>query len=282
LLSPISEVHEFANGLDHPEGVVVGTDGRVYSGGEAGQVYRISPEGQKVETIATTGGFCLGLTLDRDENLYVCDCAKHAVLKVTQDGKVDHFVDSVRGNPLIQPNFAVFDSKGYLYFSDSGDWKRATGVIYRTSLEGRVGVFAPGPFHFPNGLALDAGERYLYVVESNMDRVLRIAILNDGTAGETEVYVDGLASVPDGLAFDSVGNLYVTTYGSSAVYRVTPDRHAQLLCQDIENEILCLVTNCAFAGPEFDRLILANLGHHHLSVIDLRVKGQPLWHFGKA
>ena len=115
-----------------------------------------------------------------------------------------------------------------------------------------------------------------------MDRVLRIAILNDGTAGETEVYVDGLASVPDGLAFDSVGNLYVTTYASSAVYRVTPDRHAQLVCQDIENEILCLVTNWAFAGPEFDRLILANLGHHHLSVIDLRVKGQPLWHFGKG
>ena len=110
------------------------TDGHVYAGGEAGQVYRISPEGQKVETIATTGGFCLGLTLDRDENLYVCDCAKHAVLKVTQDGKVDHFVYSVRGNPLIQPNFAVFDSKGYLYFSDSGDWKRANGVIYRTSL----------------------------------------------------------------------------------------------------------------------------------------------------
>ena len=43
-----------------------------------------------------------------------------------------------------------------------------------------------------------------------------------------------LFTVPDGLAFDAVGNLYVTTYGSSCIYRVSPNRSVELLCQDIE------------------------------------------------
>ena len=63
MLYPIEKVGVFAQGLDHPEGLAVARDGTVYAGGEAGQVYRISPDGKKVEVLANTGGFCLGLTL---------------------------------------------------------------------------------------------------------------------------------------------------------------------------------------------------------------------------
>lgn len=33
-----------------------------------------------------------------------------------------------------------------------------------------------------------------------------------------------------------------------------------------------------FVTPNFDKLYVANLGRDHLSVLDLKVKGQPLWH----
>jgi sugar lactone lactonase YvrE len=102
-------------------------------------------------------------------------------------------------------------------------WKQANGVIYRAAPDGEVAMFAPGPFHLPNGLALDMSERFLYVVESNLDRVLRIAIKPDGSAGAVEVFADGLRRVPDGLAFDLAGNLYVTTYASNSIHRVAPD-----------------------------------------------------------
>jgi sugar lactone lactonase YvrE len=128
---------------------------------------------------------------------------------------------------------------------------------------------------------MDVEERHLFVVESNLDRVLRMEIKRDGSTGPPEVYADGLAAVPDGLAFDALSNLYVTTYGSSGIYRATPDRHVDLVCQDVESELLCLVTNCAFAAPNFDQLLAANLGHHHLSILDLKVKGQPLAHQGR-
>jgi gluconolactonase len=277
MLYQVSEVRNFVTGLDHPEGVAVGHDGTLYAGGEAGQVYRISSDGKKVATVAKTGGFCLGITLDQRGNIYVCDLGRRALMKVSQHGRATVVADAVGDRKFTNPNFSVFDSKGNLYFSDSGGWKQSNGVVYRMRAEGGVEIFAPGPFHFANGLALDAAEQYLYVVESNLDRVVRIEIKRDGGAGALEVYADGLARVPDGMAFDANGNLYITTYASNCIYRVAPNRQVDLLCQDIENLLLCQPTNCAFGGPKFDQLLVANLGRDHISVLDLKIKGQPLW-----
>ncbi len=278
MLYPISEVRKLVSRLDHPEGVAVARDATVYAGGEAGQVYRISSDGLKVEQIASTGGFCLGITLDRDENIYICDAGLRAVIKLSPSGEMLSVVKAVEGRPLVNPNFSVFDTEGNLYFSDSGGWKEANGTVYRWRHEGEPELFSPGPFHFANGLALDAAERYLYVVESNLDRVLRIEILPDGRAGVPHVFAEGLARVPDGLAFDARGNLYVTTYASNCIYRVDAAGKAELLCQDAENLQLCQPTNCAFGGPQFDQLLVSNLGRDHIAVLDLRVPGQPLWH----
>ncbi|MGH9377282.1 MAG: SMP-30/gluconolactonase/LRE family protein [Terriglobia bacterium] len=276
MLYPVSEVRNFVTGLDHPEGIAVDHAGALYAGGEAGQIYRISPDGKKTDTIAVTGGFCLGITLDPYGNVYACDCGNHAVLRVTPGGAVETVADSVGGARLVNPNFSVFDSQGNLYFSDSGDWKKANGVIYRIPHDGGAGAFSGGPFHFANGLALDATEAFLYVVESNLNRVLRIKIRGDGGAGVPEVYAEGLDCVPDGMAFDAESNLYVTTYASNCIYRVRPNRQVELLCQDTENLALCQPTNCAFGGPNFDQLYVANLGRDHISVLDLKIKGQPL------
>lgn len=224
MLYPISEVRNVVTGLDHPECVAVGKDGTLYAGGEAGQVYRISSDGKKVEVIASTGGFCLGVTLDREENIYICDLGRKALLKVTQKGKVTMLADSAEGREFATLNFSVFDSEGNLYSSDSGEWKQTNGLVYRMDRHGKVSLFSKGPFHFANGIALDAQENHLYVVESNLDRVVRVPIRADGTAGVPEVYAEGLIRVPDGMAFDSQGNLYVTTYASNCIYRVSPDR----------------------------------------------------------
>jgi hypothetical protein len=57
MLYSIWEVRRFSAGLDHPEGIAAGRDDTLYAGGEDGQVYRISSNGEKVEVLANTGGF---------------------------------------------------------------------------------------------------------------------------------------------------------------------------------------------------------------------------------
>ena len=284
MLYPVAEIEMLAAGqLDHAEGVAVGRDGTIYAGGEAGQVYRIRPDGGKVEEFANTRGFCLGLALDPEENLFICDLKRRAVVRVSQAGKSEVFADAAGERKFVLPNFPVFDRSGRLYVSDSGGFKQRNGVIYRIDRAGRAEIFSPGPFHFTNGLALDAEEKYLYVVESNLDRVVKIEIRPDGTPGAISVAADGMHSVPDGLAFDAAGNLYVTCYASDCLYRVAPDGRSELLAQDIESLALNQPTNCAFGGPGFDRLYVANLGGRHLAMLDLRAKGQPLWaHQGLA
>jgi len=276
MLYPISEVRNFVSQLNHPEGLAVAQDGSVYAGGETGEVYHISADGRKAEKIVVTGGFCLGITLDREENVYICDAGRRSLLRVSRRGDVTVLAEVVDGRTLVNPNFSVFDSQGNLYFSDSDRWKEALGVICRWRPGRAAELFSPGPFHFANGLALDAAERYLYVVERNLDRVLRIEILLDGTAGSPEVFVEGLARVPDGLAFDARGNLYVTTYASNCIYRVDQQGHVELLCQDVENLLLCQPTNCAFSGPNFDQLLVSNLGRDHISTIRRCCAGPPI------
>jgi sugar lactone lactonase YvrE len=276
MLYPISEVRRFISALDHPEGVAVARDGTVFCGGEGGQLYRIAPDASRIEVIARTGGFCLGITLDREENVIICDAGRREILKVTSEGDIGVVASSVGVRKFVNPNFSLLDSNDNLYFSDSGEWKQANGIIFRIRNSGEAEVFSPGPFHFANGLALDADERYLYIVESNLDRVLRVPVGPDGGAGQPEVFVEGMAHVPDGLAFDSDQNLYVTTYASNSIFRVAPDRSVRLVCQDEDNLLLCQPTNCAFGGPDFDQLFVANLGRDHISVLDLKRKGQPL------
>src|SRR5918999_1249606 len=86
----LKELSPIANGLDHPEGVTVTSDGILYSGGESGQIYRVDIETGDFEEVANTGGFMLGLCADSDGILYCCDLERREVLRVDpNDGSVE-------------------------------------------------------------------------------------------------------------------------------------------------------------------------------------------------
>ena len=264
----------FCEGLDHPEGLAFDREGNLWAGGELGQIYSISPAGELTE-MARLGGFCLGLTFSAEQQLWVCNSGLHSLMCLDRSGRVLRSIEAVGATRLMTPNFPVFDREGNLYFSDSGLWDGANGCIFRLRPSGAVEYFA-GPFAFANGLALSADDRFLFVAESQRDCVRRIEILPNGAAGEAEVYVEGMARIPDGLALDAAGNLYVTCYASDCIYRVKPDRSVALLAWDPEGTRIARPTNVAFGGPHFDDLYVANLGRWHIGRAHLGVAGQPL------
>ncbi len=172
-LLDISNFAAFADGLDHPEGVAWGLDGNVYAGGEAGQVYRVTFDG-KVTSIGSTRGFGLGLALDADLNIYMCDLVNGAIMKITQSGQVTQYTDN--SEPITAPNYPVFGARGNLYFSSSGGFDLGTGLIYRATPGGKTEIVSREFKAFPNGMALSPDSKYLYVVLSNKPGVERAAI----------------------------------------------------------------------------------------------------------
>ena len=126
---------------------------------------------------------------------------------------------------------------------------------------------------FANGMALSSEGDFLYVAETFARKITRIPILEDGTAGESRAFVEGIERLPDGLAFDAGGNLYVSCYEPSRIYKVSPDRKVDLLVDDPEAHTLCHPTNCAFRGEE---LFTSNLGRWHITRIDVGTKGLSL------
>lgn len=270
----IEEFEMFADGLDHPEGIAFDRDGNLWAGGESGQVYRINQRG-KVSEIGNLGGFNLGLTVSARQTLFICNLGKRSLVEMDRRGRVLRSWERTGRQRFQSPNFSVFDSAGNLYFSDSGKWMQDDGFIFVLRPSGRVETFA-GPLAFPNGLALNAAEDTLFVVQSTADNVLAIPIKRDGSAGRARVFARGLRSVPDGIAFDADGNLYVTCYASHTIYKVSPNGKATVLAADPRGTMLASPTNLAFAVDGSDYVYFANLGRWHVCRSRAGVQGMPL------
>ncbi len=273
-----TEVSLFAEGIDHPECVAVHPDGTVWCGGEAGQIYRIDPSGKGVEEVANTGGFVLGLAFSPDASwLAVCDVRRKAILRVElATMEIVTFAEAVAGWRINVPNFPAFARDGTLYVSESGDFGKTTGRIFRFDSVGNGALWAGGTINFANGLALDTSETYLYVVESFLPAISRYRIESDGSAGLREIFVEDVREVPDGLAFDCEGNLYCSCYAPSRIYKIDPQRRTSIFVEDPTCHSLSNCTNIAFGGTNFQTLFVANLGRWHISRIDMEVKGARL------
>jgi sugar lactone lactonase YvrE len=260
--------------LDHPEGVAVHRDGSVWCGGERGQIFRLDPEGSSIEEVTSTGGFCLGMAFDRHDDLFVCDLKHAAVFKVeTKSGRVDRFADGAPGHPLLIPNYPAFDAVGRLYVSDSHGFGRPGPGVFRFEPDGTGELWYGRDVVFANGLALGPGGRHLYVAETFANRVFRIPIMEDGSAGDREQVADTPGAWPDGLAFDAEGNLYVGCYEPSQVLRIDPGGQVDVLFHEWSAHLLAHPTNLAFRGTT---MFTANLGRWHISRLEVGVEGLPL------
>jgi gluconolactonase len=279
---PMEKVEVFFDGifseprLRHPEGVAIDEEGNVWCGGEGGEIYRIRSDGSDIDLVASTEGFTLGLAFDGNGNLYTCDLKHASVFRLSvADGSLEPFADGSEGRKIRIPNFPVVDERrNCLYVSDSYDMEEPGPGIWRFDLDtGEGDLWYDRPMTFANGMALSSEGDVLYVAETFARKITRIPILEDGTAGESRAFVEGIERLPDGLAFDAGGNLYVSCYEPSRIYSVSPDRKIDLLVDDPEAHTLCHPTNCAFRGEE---LFTSNLGRWHITRIDVGTKGLSL------
>ena len=261
--------------LDHPEGVAVHPDGSVWCGGERGQIYRMDPDGRDLVEVGSTGGFCLGMAFDADASfLYVCDLKLAAVFRVEiASGRVERFADGGPDGAFKVPNYPAFGPGGDLFVSDSHAFRVPGPGIWRVDADGRATLWFDHDLNFANGLAFDATGRSLSVAETFGNRISRIEVREDGTAGDVDTFAELGEAWPDGLAFDVEGNLYVGCYEPSQILRVDAGGRSALLYREASAHTLAHPTNVAFRGST---MFTANLGRWHVTRIEVGVEGLAL------
>ena len=246
--------------LDHPEAVAWGSDQKVYAGGEAGQLYRMGIADSICEQVAKVeGGFLLGLAHDAAGNTYACDDRNACVHRITPQGVVSTYCSGNAEQRMRVPNYPVFDDAGNLFVSDSGEWGKKNGWIWKIAPGGAAAIWDKSACGFTNGMCLSADGKALYVVESSPPLISKVAIRPDGTAGERTVLVELPRQVPDGLALDAKGDLYISLYNPNIIYRYTVKGELITLYDDWEQLNLVAPINIAFGGADMQTLIIASL-----------------------
>lgn len=280
----VSDIETFTSNISGAEGIAVANDGRIFVGAEDSWIYIISPDGEASQYVKMPGR-PLGIAVDRQENLFVCDWEAHGVYKIAPDCEISLFAeaDSDGKHKMQFPNFCVFDDQGNLYVSDTGTSRRNAqifnpdGKIFRIAPNGQCELFAEGLYQ-ANGLAMRRGDSALYVIQSAIDNVLRLEITPDGRLGKVRVYAQNLDGLPDGMAFTENGELLVVTGLHEIIYRVSTTGVIEVFLEDRNAEKLIAPANPAFGGKNRDELYITNLIGNSVSRIKGIPRGQALFH----
>ncbi len=183
-----------------------------------------------------------GLYPYKNGNLIVCDMLGHRVVEMTTEGKVVRVIaDSYNGKPIDGPNDIITDAKGGIYFTDPQFTMEAEKfqpgrAVYYITPKGEVKrLVEPNEFAMPNGILLSPDGKTLYInncyddeswypVNSEKENFIWAYDVNeDGTIANGRKFAKlfltgqvldrkGKSSSADGMAIDTMGNIYVATY----------------------------------------------------------------------
>jgi sugar lactone lactonase YvrE len=203
-----------------PEDVVLDEQGRVLAGLADGRVVRVDPATGIVETIAQTGGRPLGLEVEADGNILVCDSVRGLLRVRTDDHSVEVLVGAIDGVPLNFASNVVATGDGTIYYSASsrdfdlehytGDLLEhaGTGRLFRRNPSGEVETLLDG-LYFANGVAL-APDGSSIVVAQTGGYCLTRYWLTGPRAGTSDTLVDNLPGFPDNISRGSDGLIWVS------------------------------------------------------------------------
>lgn len=253
------EIQFLGQGLQRPECILTEPDGTVWSADARGGMVQLSPDGgQKIITpyqsedltafeqlsnlenryIQAKGSLPNGVCFDTNGDFIIANWGTNHIERMTRDGKMTTLLTEIEGRPLGKTNFPLRDSKGRIWFtvttrtepwSDQINTRETDGYIALMDESG-VRIVAEG-FCGTNEIRFDDQEEWLYVVESTGWQISRLRVKPNGDLYGREVYAK-VPGFPDGFAFDTFGNLWITLVFTDELVAVTPDGEILTLLDD--------------------------------------------------
>ncbi len=157
-------------------------------------------------------------------------------------------------DPAVRMNDGGCDPQGRFYCgstSVAGIPGRAS--LYRLDPDGSARVVL-SEVSVSNGLAWSPDGATAYYIDSHTRRVNAFDYepRRGLSARRPVVHIDAAAGIPDGLAVDADGCLWVALFGGGAVHRYRPDGRLD----GTVGVPVAQVTACAFGGPRLDKLYI--------------------------
>jgi len=302
---PTEAFRKIAVGVDRPEDVVAGKDGRVFASDHQSAVAEIFPDGS-FKRLGPKGGAPNGLNMDREGRIIIANFGIYD----RQAGPLQRFdprtgahetlLAEVGGKRLTSSNYPIIDSAGNIWCANSTHaetWPqaldgRADGFIFVRRPDGSSEIVAEG-LKFPNGLAIAADESQLYCAQTSGADVMRFPILAGGRLGAGERYGPALGKLQapggpqhdpnelgytDGVGMDAEGNLWVCLPAANKVVAIRPDLTVVTVFHDPSGQTINHPTNVTWGGADLKDLYIGSIRADYVLKARSPVAGQPLVH----
>jgi len=214
-----------------------------------GQVSTIAGNGSQGSVngpaAASSFSFPYGIVLDANNNIYVADVNNNLIRKITPAGVVSTFAGSgATGNTngtgtaasFFGPSGLAIDNAGNIYVADQGNnmIRKITpaGLVSTLAGSGALGdvngAAASASFTYPRGIAVDKqGDVYISDSDNLIREISAAGIVSTFAGSGAPGSADGPGSsasfnLPDGLAIDADGNIYVADEGGNNIRKITP------------------------------------------------------------
>jgi gluconolactonase len=212
------KIERVASGFTYTEGPLWAREGYLlFSDATQNKIYKLS-SGEKPATVREETHGAMGLTLDAQGRLYMCETKGRRVTRLDKKGKLEVVAEAWQGKKFNAPNDVVVRKDGHVYFTDPAFGNQQDtreldfyGVFHITP-KGELGLVAKWKGR-PNGIALSPNGRILYVANSDEYSVLAYDVEKDGAVANERVVISKIDGVPGGVRVDEKGNLYVTANG---------------------------------------------------------------------
>lgn len=179
--------------------------------------------------------------------------------RLERSGALVRLAEVEADQPRTRMNDGKCDPRGRFWAGTMSEVDEPTASLYRLSADGSVRRMLTG-VTVSNGIGWSPDGSAMYYVDSGLGRVDELEFeLESGELGErrTLIEIPAEQGIPDGLAVDAEGCLWVAMFGAGGVRRYRPDgRPAGELRLPV-----ALVTSCAFAGPGLADLYLTSAAH---------------------
>lgn len=278
-----SNIQFIGKDLQRPECILAEPDGTLWSADARGGVMRIGPNGQQ-ELVAQSGSDFFkdagseatkylegtlpnGLAFADNGDILISNFGTDRLERMTRKGHTVVMADSIEGEEIGKVNFVLRDSRNRIWITISTKTKNWMHALRHDLKDGYVARYEDGAFRimaegfgFTNEIRFDKNEEYLYIVETTGGCITRMRLTEDGNLTDREIFGPsklGKGAWPDGIAFDTYGNLWGTTVYSDKLFVLTPQGDMKVLLDEGDPRKVAALEAAFFSNTVTEEVLFA-------------------------